>query len=49
MLLVELIELFGIDTLSLALTFTLSQHLDLKGLLMGVLKHHTLELESIAI
>ena len=47
--LVELVKLILVDTLALVLAIPLTQHLDLKGFLMGVLPHHALQLEGISI
>ena len=47
--LVELVKLILVDTLALVLAIPLTQHLDLKGFLMGVLSHHALQLEGISI
>lgn len=42
-------ELLLIDPLRLVLAVALAEHLNLEGLLVGVLTHHALELESIAV
>jgi len=49
MTLLKFNKLFLVDSLCLVLTISLAQYLNLECLFMGVLAHHTLELESVSV